>query len=668
MIRIYFLLYSTIITLLLSACRSEADKQVEMALNLAGSNRNELEKVLDHYKNEPEKLAAARFLIMNMPGHSGVNLSSVEKLQSVYTKHSEISQKHNWDRSSKWQKEIDSLWKNEQAKVTSLSFNKGQDVECIKADWLINEIDRSFKAWKENSYTQNDSFEDFCKYILPYRFAEGVYLDNSRDVFYKRHAHIFNNPNKDFKEVTDSLHHIYEDLMHNNWSAASMPIYNAATFEQIKRGSCDDRTWYNCLMMSALGMSVAIDFVPEWGNRGGGHSWNSLIVNGQTYPFEPFWDKDRWKYKKVYNNECFDLPWGKFRLPKVYRCAYQYYIEGPVSDQSVARGDIPSLFRNLFMEDVSSQYFKTVDVKVDITEQIPENTEYCYLCVFGANEWQPVQWGKISRNKNVTFKDMGRDIVYLPMFCQNGRLTPAAPAFILDTKGNQTELTCSMTKMPVTVRNYTAYLYPEEIAEAKTTLVGASLAGCNELNALAADTLYFITDSLDTWENDIIFSNPQKYRYIQLIAPMDSIALCEISFYEQGKEDKPIQDVNVLADVTTLVDGDELYMVADSRSATGFNGQFNNSKKGKNVLWFDLGASRAISKISYIPYTKNYLPKDEAVELWYWDNKWISAGSLKGESNFITFENVPEGTIYRVKIKGRKDRIFTYKNGIIYWY
>ena len=126
-------------------------------------------------------------------------------------------------------------------------------------------------------------------------------------------------------EVTDSLHRMYSDLMHNNWAAASMPIYNAASFEQVKRGSCDDKAWYNCLMMSALGMGVAIDFVPEWGNRAGGHSWNSLVVGGETYPFEPFWDDDRWKYKRIYNNECFDLLWGKFRLPKVYRRTFEHH-------------------------------------------------------------------------------------------------------------------------------------------------------------------------------------------------------------------------------------------------------------------------------------------------------------------------------------------------------
>ena len=177
-----------------------------------------------------------------------------------------------------------------------------------------------------------------------------------------------------------------------------------------------------------------------------------------------------------------------------------------------------------------------------------------------------------------------------------------------------------------------------------------------------------MTDSMDTWENEINLPVSQKYRYIQLISPKDSLALCEISFYEQNKEDKPIQGVKVSADITPLGDGEELNMVTDSRSATGFRGRFNNPEDGKNTLWFDLGAPKSICRISYIPYTKNYLPKDIDIELWYWDNQWVKGGSLKGDYNFMTFENIPGGTIYRVKVKGTNDRIFAYKNGIIRWY
>ena len=41
---------------LLLGCTSEMDKRVETVLSISGSNRTELEAVLDHYKHEPQKL------------------------------------------------------------------------------------------------------------------------------------------------------------------------------------------------------------------------------------------------------------------------------------------------------------------------------------------------------------------------------------------------------------------------------------------------------------------------------------------------------------------------------------------------------------------------------------------------------------------------------------
>ncbi|MCM1450357.1 MAG: hypothetical protein NC082_08440 [Clostridiales bacterium] len=42
---------------------------LERALEYAGENRAQLEKVLQHYKDDSLRLRAASFLISNMPGH-----------------------------------------------------------------------------------------------------------------------------------------------------------------------------------------------------------------------------------------------------------------------------------------------------------------------------------------------------------------------------------------------------------------------------------------------------------------------------------------------------------------------------------------------------------------------------------------------------------------------
>ena len=641
------------------------NKQLNTVFSLAGGNRIELEKVLDHYQNDPEKLAAARFLIVNMLGHSGCDSTDIRKMQPVYEKHVAISEKYQWERSNKWYQEIDSMWKSEREKRGVFGFTPKTDIKHVTAEQLIREIDRSFKAWKENAYTCNDSFEDFCCYILPYRFSEQVLFDACRDTFYARHRLLFNDPQKDFRVVTDSLHKSYSELMHNNWAAASLPLYSASAFEQLKRGSCDDKAWYNCLMMSALGMGVAIDFVPEWGNRAGGHSWNCLIVGGETYPFEPFWDADRWKYKRIYNNACFDLLWGKFRLPKVYRRTFEHHLDGPIGDRDVRRDDIPPLFRNPFMKDVSDAYFDAVDVTVTLTEPCPDDARYGYLCVFGAKEWRPVQWGKIGRNGKVLFKGMGKDIAYLPMYYKYGKLMPAAPAFLIDENGELQKLAADKDTMSVTVRNYTAYLYQEEIAEAKRLLAGCRLVGHDETSQ-TADTLYAFTDTMDTWENRAYIRFPQKkYQSVELLTPHDTVGLCELVFYADGKQ--PIRPIRVSADIRPLTGDDEpLAAIADSRSATGFKGVFKNPKARK--IRFDFDQPVSIGEIFFQPYTLNYLNNKRTVELQYWDGQWITADTLQENGRNLTFHHVPEGTLYRTKINGVNDRPFTYNDGIIKWY
>ncbi len=55
-------------------CATGWSPQVQSALVLAGDNRPELEQALTHYRDtgETQKLAAAEFLIANMPGHGFV--------------------------------------------------------------------------------------------------------------------------------------------------------------------------------------------------------------------------------------------------------------------------------------------------------------------------------------------------------------------------------------------------------------------------------------------------------------------------------------------------------------------------------------------------------------------------------------------------------------------
>ena len=67
--------------LLLGACRNNV--RLEYALQAARGNRAELEEVLKHYEDEPEKQKAARFLIENMPYYHSMQGEKLDSLKGV---------------------------------------------------------------------------------------------------------------------------------------------------------------------------------------------------------------------------------------------------------------------------------------------------------------------------------------------------------------------------------------------------------------------------------------------------------------------------------------------------------------------------------------------------------------------------------------------------------
>ena len=71
-------LFTFIISLLLLSCIPAKERELLNALELAGDNRAELEKVLTHYKDDSLKLEAACFLIRNMPLHNSYTVQSAE--------------------------------------------------------------------------------------------------------------------------------------------------------------------------------------------------------------------------------------------------------------------------------------------------------------------------------------------------------------------------------------------------------------------------------------------------------------------------------------------------------------------------------------------------------------------------------------------------------------
>ena len=125
------------------ACKQQT-KELDRVLKLAGSNRPELEEVIDHYSQNIKdslKLKAATFLISNMDVH----FSYKSKIWDVFQMEMDTLFKHE-DRTAELEQELERLYEKYGINLhAGLSYNS--DLQMISSDFLIYNIDMAFENW-----------------------------------------------------------------------------------------------------------------------------------------------------------------------------------------------------------------------------------------------------------------------------------------------------------------------------------------------------------------------------------------------------------------------------------------------------------------------------------------------------------------------------------------
>lgn len=638
---------------------------LKQALSLAGENRQELEKVLEHYRDEPLKRKAAEFLIANMPGFYSLDSVGLSVSSPLYEEYDLIGKKFNYETTYEWGKAVDSLWQRHSDKQHNASFaHRQNDIEILKASRLISEIDLAFKAWGENVYTRNCSFDDFCEYILPYRRKNESVVDDARHEFYARHhGRFFAQPGRDLIDEADSLLYHYKHLAYSQLYGTKIPILTTSVFEKMKHGLCEQRCWFNTLLFSSLGMAVSVDFVPKWGNRNNSHTWNVLLVDGKSYAFEAFWDEDRWKYKRIYNNKTFDEAWGRFRLPKVYRRTFGKHVEEILLDRNIRMEDIPEVFKDMRKIDVSHEYFDTVNVEVSL-KNVPEEERYAYLCVFNFNEWRAVQWGRVE-NGSVQFKGMGRDIVYMPAYCKRGQMIPAGEPFLLEETGKQRVLRAHQSKDTLVIRQFMGTMSQYENLLTSRMIANTALLGSRTLDFKEADTLCVFPKEIEVYSKKIPSRIKDSIRYVRLLLPYGKIALNDLAFYKNGQSSERLQHAHFVQLFDTMERSERVEHIFDEYLSTGYCDDIT----ARNVD-VDLGGLYEISDIRFCPYQKVNLDSDVSYELFYWENGWNSLGSKIEKDRNLFFEQVPKNALLILKSSSRKkaSRPFIYENNEVFCY
>jgi len=404
---------------LLAGC-NPLPSNVRTALQVAGENRQELEVVITHFESsgDPNKLQAAYYLIAGLPGQYHYKGGLVEahrevfgKMDSVIQSGQEIYYPEVWD----------SL-----KRTIRISSDRGlerkEDIQTVTAEFLIQHIENSFKAW-EYPWAKKLSFEEFCQYILPYKVKNEVpTLWNG--YFQEKYQWLKDSLGGSADPVKACKLINYDLRKWFYFTRLNCPFdLSAEDLLKTRSGRCPEQVQITTYAMRAMGLPVTIEDVPLWANRGFGHSWNALITDQGAIPFLGT-EIDPGLYKLD-----FVMPGSlKSKKPKVWR---KTYLSSDYPGNYVK--EFPSIFNNHRFDDVTNEYTPIMDIEIPIGNEYNEY-QLAYLCVFNNLGWKPVHWAEIKRGKAL-FNDMGTGIVYLPVLYDEDGQFPIGSPFILGKNG-----------------------------------------------------------------------------------------------------------------------------------------------------------------------------------------------------------------------------------------
>jgi hypothetical protein len=642
------------------------------------------EAVLEHYSATPEdslKLKAASFLLHNMQGLETLDPASVSQNQPFFSYMEMTASKYDVENHGQGKRKIpddvfakgmDSMVAIYSANVNALTEPAPRfrtDTAIITPEFLINNIDQAFSTWKSAPWARQLSFPDFCEYILPYRIGDS-WWDKSRSYFRDRYKHLADSLKKEENRITvgetirQDIHLWYKE---DGTFSTTYPFMKPMPFERILKGGwgdCYEATLIRVTAMRMLGVPVAFEMIPRWGN-----------VNSQTHFFykiiDPVHDTITSKIDNanVYRDTRYIVDGSSYveklekvpgninitynkSIPKIFRLCFSMQ-DSSLGHRRLPDGSVPPFFKSDRLNDVTANYIETANVTIDLS---PTNNKFAFLCVFHPNGWEPVAWTEVTGNKAV-FRNMGKNIVYLPAFYINNKLEPAGPAFLLKLDGTIQPLIPSPSKQKMSLTR--KFRISSHNVGNAMQCVGARFQVANDSGLRDTINLHTIRD-VKLSMTGVSVNNPQKFRYVLFrfdSAHKSSVAEMEVWGIKDGRQIKlqglPIGNPGEYKNnIKNAFDADKL---------TYF--MYNPEKE--NYIGLDLGAAYTITEIRYCPRNDdNNIAEGNVYELFYWDNQWISIGEQTGKELDPLMYSGPANALFwlRNKTKGVEERIFTYRN------
>ncbi|MEC3878162.1 discoidin domain-containing protein [Parapedobacter sp. 10938] len=632
------------------SCTNLQVGDIDDVLRQAGGNRGELEYVLAHYSRNPEdslKHRAAEYLIKNMAFHYSFVMD-----ETIENFHAQIEHAMDSLRDAPFPIK-DSVYQTILLKNENLNYRKIADAKVITAEYLISNIEHSFKVWNNEPWSQHLSFEEFCEFILPYKVIEGQVLDDWKQFFYERYnkllmplsySSIYSNSSYN---AANTINAALRNEMHPMLNSEShTPIIKLKTLLSIPSGPCNEYGTLANAVMRANGIPTGMDFTPQWPFRSLGHSWDFLHENT--------------KKNTVFEgaNSTIGSPHKKDHImAKVYRRTYgiNKELELLIKNEQT----VPRIFSTPYILDVTDEYMSTIDIELNVKT----DNDYVYLAVFNNRNWEVLAWGENKRGK-ASFKSIGKDVLYLPVNYGYDGVEPIGAPFIVYL-GNKIQTIKADTSRKQTLKLQRKF--PLLSAAYRTNLrkIGAKIQGANRSDFSDSVTFHVF----DNFENEVALNPERKrYRYWRVLsAPHGHSNVAELRFFKRGNA--PV--------VGDIMGTDGSFRTEDGYTKqAAFDGDlltfFDAPNGSGSWIGMDFKDSVAIDRVTCIMRGDgNEVEIGDEYELAYWmEGQWVSLGKKIAKDLVLEFANCPSDALFILhnRTKGKEERIFTYENGQQVWW
>lgn len=687
---VYFLCF----VLLLIACKSPYQKEICEALEQAGDNREELIKVLSYFKKKGAmQYESACYLISNMKYHKSiVNIHSDSLFESFFHR-------------------IDSIYLPNLGKITQeevflpTPFNEMQllaskefckllpllhkqvytsDLECVKADYLIDNIESAFEAWSTSPFLKNLSFEEFKESVLPYRTTDEARMFK-RSTLCNRYKHVL--ISSEFTNVMEVLERYKEYVAKVRWVCKAvepqkrMGFYDLFFFNY--RSDCHTIANWTCNLLRSCGIPAVYEFTPLWKDRGSIHHWcASPDSSGIFQPYTP-----------PNNNLGEDLEYYLSYAGKVYRKSYG---ANPASPYFLAHEDeyIPSVFLTPLIWDQTFRYHQTVTLRIPYGEEL--TNRMAYLCMGIKDNLSVVGWGVVDTDKKeLVFEQVPLNTLFFPVYFQGEVMKSISSPFMIQTaavrkdiplphmtnhlekilditrKADGLYLTKNITKKIdglsyITLNCDTSLKrdllllrkYPEKrnLKVLYEKMKGNVWLGGNSIDKIT-DTLCVLDYVPFPYLQEIELKHPGKYRYYRYaaadgrsvdIAHMEFLSPFMYGYFLEKPTPLPIFEDKATNDKVDSgvyrIKGRPV--VTEKSVELAFDGNME-TYASSSVLDIDFRIPVEVTHIRFAPRNaNNSIVPGNTYALMYYDGRWKKADVRKAKYNYVYFKNIPNATLY----------------------